>query len=243
MSFPNFHDRIFRQINPIMHFVLLTLLLVALLYGPQWWAQRVLAKHSTRDEHFPGTGGEFAEHLLKRFELGQFRVEAVAQGDHYDPSTHAVRLSEQHFEGKSLTAVVVAAHEVGHALQHAEGYKPLLWRTRLALGAHYVERIGSMVMVAMPMMTAITRAPGLAGIMIGAGLVTLAAPIIVHFVTLPTEWHASFRRALPILESGYIEESQLPAARQILTACALTYVSSSLASLLNLWRWLRLLRR
>ncbi len=226
-----------------MHYVILLILVVGVLYGPQWWAQRVLAKHRTEDDSFPGTGGEFAEHLLKRFELEEVQVEAIPKGDHYDPRTRTVRLSEDHFRGKSLSAVVVAAHEVGHALQHAEGFKPLLWRTRLAVAAHHVERVGSMVMVAVPVLTALTRVPAVAGILIAAGLATLATPILVHLVTLPTEWHASFRRALPILESGYIEKSQLPAARRILTACALTYVASSLASLLNLWRWLRLLRR
>lgn len=227
-----------------MHVVLLLALVAAVLYGPQWWARRILAKHSAQDESFPGTGGEFAEHLLKRFELEQYvRVEPIDNGDHYDPRAHKVRLSEKHFSGKSLTAVVVAAHEVGHALQHAEGYKPLIWRTRLAMFAHYVERGGSMVMVAMPILTAVTRMPAVATIMIAVGLATLATPILIHLVTLPTEWHASFRRALPILAAGYVKEEQMPAARRILTACALTYVASSLGSLLNLWRWLRLLRR
>jgi Zn-dependent membrane protease YugP len=227
-----------------MHVVLLLVLVVVVLYGPQWWARRILTKHNAQDESFPGTGGEFAQHLLKRFELQHVvQVESIEKGDHYDPRAHKVRLSESHYSGKSLAAIVVAAHEVGHALQHAEGYKPLMWRTRLAVFAHQVERVGSMVMVAMPILAAVTRVPAVAAIMISAGLATLATPILVHLVTLPTEWHASFRRALPILAAGYLKEEQMSAAHKILTACALTYVAGSLASLLNLWRWLRLLRR
>jgi Zn-dependent membrane protease YugP len=72
----------------------------------------------------------------------------------------------------------------------------------------------------------------------------LALPAVVHLITLPVEWHASFRLALPILERGrYLDQQQMPAARRILTACALTYLASSLASLLNLWRWLRIVLR
>lgn len=226
-----------------MAIILLLLVLAAVLYGPQWWAKRVLRRHDVDDDSFPGSGGELARHLLDRFELSQVLVEAVSGGDHYDPNARAVRLSERYYHAKSLTAVVVAAHEVGHALQHAEGYRPLLLRTRLALAAHQIERLGSMVMVAMPVMVALTRVPAAGGVMVAAGLITLATPIVIHAVTLPVEWHASFRRALPILATGYLDQTQLPAARRILTACALTYVASSLASLLNLWRWLRLLRR
>ena len=152
-------------------------------------------------------------------------------------------MTKPHLEGKSLTAVVVAAHEVGHALQHAGGYKPLLLRTRLASVGHHIERLGSMTMVALPILTAITHTPAVAVLMFIAGIATLATPVIIHLITLPVEWHASFQRAMPILESGYLNEKQLKAAKRILTACALTYVASSLASLLNLWRWLRLLRR
>lgn len=226
-----------------MHILILLVLLLAALYGPQFWARQVLARYSAEDDRFPGTGGEFARHLLDRFSLQQVQVEAVAQADHYDPGARSVRLSERYFNGRSLTAVVVAAHEVGHALQHAEAYRPLLLRTRLAVAAHRVERLGSLAMVAMPVVTVATGAPGVAWIMAAIGLVTLAAPLLVHLVTLPAEWHASFRRAMPILAAGYIDKAQLPAAKRILTACALTYVASSLASLLNLWRWLRLLRR
>jgi hypothetical protein len=80
--------------------------------------------------------------------------------------------------------------------------------------------------------------------MAAAGFATLCIPVVVHVLTLPTEFDASFNRALPMLAAGeYIPQEDIPAARKILIACALTYVSTALMSLLNIWRWIRILRR
>ena len=99
-------------------------------------------------------------------------------------------------------------------------------------------------MIAIPVITALTRVPTAGIFMFIAGMAILVLPVLIHLVTLPVEWDASFKRALPLLTAGdYIPEDDLPAARRILTACALTYVASALASLLNLWRWIRVLRR
>jgi hypothetical protein len=77
--------------------------------------------------------------------------------------------------------------------------------------------------------------------MLAGGIASIGSATLIHLITLPVEWDASFKRALPLLEAGrYIPESDLPAARRILRAAALTYVAGALASLLNLWRWLRL---
>ncbi|UCE76819.1 MAG: zinc metallopeptidase, partial [Gammaproteobacteria bacterium] len=142
--------------------------------------------------------------------------------------------------GKSLTAVTVAAHEVGHALQHRLGYQPLRWRTRLATLAQAAQQLGNGLILLAPLVTVVTRAPSSAGIMLIAGLASFGSAALVHLVTLPVEWDASFRRALPLLDAGgYLSDTDRRYARQILTAAAFTYVAASLASLLNLWRWLR----
>jgi uncharacterized protein len=99
-------------------------------------------------------------------------------------------------------------------------------------------------MIMIPVITILVRLPAAGVLMFLAGLASLGASVVVHFVTLPVEWDASFRRALPILEKGeYISRKDQSAARRILTACALTYVANSLTSLLNLWRWIAILRR
>ncbi len=227
-----------------MGFVILILLLAVLIYAPGFWVRHVLAKHSNARKDFPGTGGELAQHLVAYYKLDNVSVEQTAAGDHYDPLAKAVRLTPAVGDGRSLTAVVTAAHEVGHAIQDHTGYLPLAARTKFAGSAMRIEKIGSYALFAAPVIGAATGSPA-AGILTLAGAVAImGSSIVVHAMTLPVEFDASFNRALPILrEGGYLSERDLPAAREILRACAMTYVASSLSSLLNVARWIAILRR
>ena len=99
--------------------ILALLVFVGAIVWPQFWIKRVMARHNVVREDFPGTGGEFAQHLIERFELLDVGVEETEGGDHYDPESKTVRLSKTHFHEATLTGVAVAAHEVGHALQDA----------------------------------------------------------------------------------------------------------------------------
>ena len=92
-----------------MHILVATLILLLLLFGPHLWVQQVLRRHATPRDDFPGTGGEFAHHLLKRLQLDEVQVETSAVGDHYDPAARAVRLTPDKLNGKSLTADDVVA--------------------------------------------------------------------------------------------------------------------------------------
>ena len=227
-----------------MHILIGVLILLLLLFGPQLWVQAVLKRHSQPRPDFPGTGGEFARHLLDQLELEDIQLEASDAGDHYDPASKVVRLTPDKLNGRSLTAITVAAHEVGHALQDRLDYKPLRWRTRLAVLAQTIQQLGNGLFILAPLVTAATRAPSSAIVMLTAGVASFGSAALVHLVTLPVEWDASFRRALPLLEAGrYLSDRDQHAARQILTAAAFTYVAGSLASLLSLWRWLRWIRR
>jgi Zn-dependent membrane protease YugP len=226
-----------------MIYVLGGIVVFALVFGPTLWARGILAWHGDDRPDFPGTGGELARHLLDESGLQAVKVEATDEGDHYDPSDKAVRLTRENLAGRSLTAVAVAAHEVGHALQDGDKYPPLETRTRLVKSTHVFERAGSMILLATPLLGALTRSPAIVVLELGAGILVMSISVLVHAVTLPVEFDASFNRALPVLDKGgYLPKADLPAARRILKACALTYVASSLASLLNLWRWIRLLR-
>jgi Zn-dependent membrane protease YugP len=226
-----------------MHFLVLSLLLLALIFGPQLWVRWVLKRHNREDDSFPGTGGQLARHLLDRYGLEKVKVEASEQGDHYDPRAKAVRLTPDKLSGKTLTAVTTAAHEVGHALQDFSGYGPFRWRSRLVGLAQGAEKFGSLLLFAVPVLTAVTRTPAAGLLTLLAAFCTLGMGLVVQLVTLPVEWDASFGKALPILRGGYIQQEEYPAARKILRACALTYVAGSLAGLLNFWRWMRILRR
>jgi len=227
-----------------VRFVLLLLIVALILVGPQLWTRRVFAKHSALRPDYPGTGGQLARHLLNRFDLQHVTVETTESGDHYDPLVKSVRLMPAIFDGKSLTAITVAAHEVGHAIQDHLGYRPLEERTKLVRLAQGAEKVGAVLMMAIPLAAAVARTPTASVIVLAAGLATMGISTLVHLLTLPVEWDASFRRALPILRQGqYLGPEDEQGARSILTAAALTYVAASLASLLNLWRWIGFLRR
>jgi Zn-dependent membrane protease YugP len=219
------------------------LLLLALVFGPGLWAKYTLAKHRGDRPDIPGTGGELARHLLDLAGLPDVAVERVPRGDHYDPVKKAVRLEPHHHDGRSLTAVAVAAHEVGHALQDRDGYRPLKARTELVRSTAALQRAGAMIIMASPFLALLSRSPWMGLVTVIAGVLTIGSQVVVHLVTLPVEFDASFARALPMLKRGrYLDRQDLPAARRILRACALTYVAGALTSLLNLAQWIRFLR-
>ncbi len=223
--------------------LVLLVLILALSVVPQLWVKRTIERHSRDRADFPGTGGEFARHVLDAMRLTSVKVEETDRGDHYDPQRKAVRLSPQHFHGRSLAAVVIAAHETGHAMQDATGYAPLQARTRLAQQAVRMERVAAVVMLAAPLVTALVKVPGVLLVQVFLGVMLFALSILVHVVTLPVEFDASFRRALPLLQAGrYITNRDLHSARQILFAAALTYVAAAAMCLLNVARWLQVLR-
>lgn len=224
--------------------VFLALIVFALALLPQMWIKKVLAQHSGERSDFPGTGGEFARHVLDGMKLQHVGVEETKLGDHYDPAAKMVRLLPEHMNGRSLAAVVVAAHEVGHAMQDATGYKPLAARTRLAAQAVTIQRVGSIVMLTAPIVLAIAKAPGLVLVQVLAGAAILGSTIFMHLLTLPVEMDASFRRALPLLKEGrYVSDDDLSSARSILRAAAFTYVAAAAYSLLDVMQWLRVLKR
>ena len=218
-------------------------LVLGLAVLPQIWVRRVIAQHSVERPDIPGTGSQFARHLLDGMKLTHVNVEETKLGDHYDPDTKTIRLLPQHMNGRSLAALVIAAHEAGHAMQDATNYQPLQARTRLAKQALRMEKVGAVVMLAAPLMMAISKAPHLLVIEMLAGVLLMGMSVAMHAATLPVEFDASFRRALPLLKAGgYIRDADMPAARQILKAAAYTYVAAAAMSLLDIARWLRVLR-
>jgi len=227
-----------------MRLILLFLMFMGIVLGPQLWVWWVFRQYRQHRDDLPGTGGELARHLLNRFGLQQVRVEPTPIGDHYNPETKLVGLSPRYYSGKSLTAAVIAAHEVGHALQDHEGYGLLKDRTHLIKFAQKAEKAGSYLMLGIPVLAGITRIPAVGLAVLVVAFATMSVSAMVHLITFPVEWNASFRRALPILrEGGYLAPPDLHGARRILKAAALTYLAASLFSLVNLWRWIRLIRR
>jgi Zn-dependent membrane protease YugP len=223
-----------------MIWILAILAGVALFLGPSLWVQWVMRRHDTPRADFPGTGAELARHLLDEAGLEAVPVEE-STSDHYDPEAKAVRLSKGNYHGRSLTAVTVAAHEVGHALQDRDGYAPLKARGGVVRAAIYADRAVSIGMVGLSVAGGIAVHPRL--MLLGAVAVMLSGLLRVgaNLVTLPVETDASFNRAMPLL-GRYLPPEDEPAVRRILRAAALTYVAAALISVLNLFRFFRFFR-
>jgi uncharacterized protein len=224
-------------------YVLALLLILMLVFGPSLWIKHVMNKHGGELSEMPGTGGELAKHLVERFNLENVEVEETNAGDHYDSAEKAVRLSPAVYKRKSLTAVAVAAHEVGHAIQYHRKENITHLRQRFTPLAMVIERLAIGTLIAAPLIAAVLKTPHVALITAVAGAVGILASVLVQFIILPMEWDASFNKALPILVEGqYISPEQIPAVKSILKAAAFTYVAATLASILRLGRWLAILR-
>ena len=215
-----------------------------LVFMPTPWVRWVMQRYSADLPDLPGTGGELAQHLIERLGLEGVGVETSDIGDHYDPENRMVRLSEGNWSGKSLTAVAVAAHEVGHAVQHHQNDARLNARTKLIPIVTVLGQLSVGVLTVVPIIGLLTRHPAPTLLIAGIGLSGLLFRMLLHLVTLPTEWDASFGKALPVLTEGkYISPEQEKVVRRVLGAAALTYFAAALADAFNLFRWASLLIR
>ena len=220
------------------------LLLLALIFGPSLWVKMVMRRYSSEKPEMRGTGGELAKHLIERFSLKDVKVEVTELGDHYDPIEKKVRLLREHYESKSLTAIAIAAHEVGHAIQDQQGDKRLATRTKMVPVVDKIARWSVIIISLSPVIGIITRHPIPFSLLLSIGLSGFIARMMIHAVTLPIEFDASFSKALPLLRAGkYVSRSNEKAVSRILSAAALTYVSAALADILNLGRWMLILLR
>lgn len=226
-----------------MHFLFIFVALMLLIYGPSLWVKFIIRKHNRPLDGMPGTGAELAEHLIERFELAGVVVKKTTQDqNYYSPQEKTVGLSPDAYDGKSISAITIAAHEVGHAIQYhrAEPVSRLRGKyTGIATGA---QRLGIFVLGAAPFLGLLTRAPSITLFAIVAGVIAMLGSVALYAMILPEEYDASFGKALPILNEGYLPPEHMPAARQVLKACALTYVAAALASIFSIWRWLAVLR-
>ena len=227
-----------------MPYLIVIAVIIIIVFLPQFWVNYVLKKYNQQAEsNFPGTGGELARHLLDKLGLNDIKVETIEHGDHYYPLAKAVRLTPHKYQGKNLTAITVAAHEVGHAMQDGLEQPMFRFRTQLAKFTVVAQKLGSFLLFASPFLAIITRAPAAGAVTLVAAFLIMGSGLLVNLITLPVELDASFNKALPLLKTGYLGKSQYRPAERILKAAALTYFAASLAGLLNFWRWMYLLRR
>ncbi len=170
------------------------------------------------------TGAETARAILDANGLGAVRVEGVKGQltDHYDPKERVVRLSEGNFRSPSIAAVAVAAHEVGHAIQHAKAYAPLEWRNALVPVASIGANFAPWIIIGGVMLGALG--------MVQIGVVLFGAAVLFQLVTLPVEFDASARARAQLETLGITTQADRAGAMSVLNAAALTYVAAAAAS-------------
>ncbi|WRS26872.1 zinc metallopeptidase [Oscillospiraceae bacterium MB08-C2-2] len=198
------------------------------------WAQGAMrsayARYSGEPNRNGMTGAQIARRILDANGLHDVRVNAV-QGqlsDHYNPSTRVVNLSQGVYGATTVAAAGIAAHECGHAIQHAKGYFPL----KLRSAAVPVTNIGSTLAIPILLVGFFFDLPGL----VNLGLVGYSLVAIFQLITLPVEFNASRRAMAVIASEGLLEPSQQPGAQKVLTAAALTYVAALVSALAQLLR-------
>ncbi len=214
--------------------------------GTQAFISRSYNKYLHRDNKTGMTGAQIARRMLDDNGMSDVPVECVSGtlSDHFDPSGPVVRLSENIYSTTSVSAMAVACHECGHAVQHARGYAPMRARTALVP----VANLGSTLWIWLLLAGFFFNMLGL----VWAGIALFAFAVLFHLVTLPVEFNAS-RRGLEYISGGAsgqvaggvgaaLPDSVTGGARRVLTAAALTYVASALTSLMQLVYYIGLAR-
>jgi Zn-dependent membrane protease YugP len=182
------------------------------------------------------TGQQAAALLLQANNIGNVSIEPVAGSltDHYDPRSNVLRLSQPVYRNVSIAAIGVAAHETGHAIQHAQGYGPLGLRSALVPAANIGSSLG-------PWLAVIGLVVSLP-LLVDIGIILFSAAVLFYLVTLPVEFNASSRAIAILRKNAVLSEEELNGVKKVLTAAALTYVAAALSAVMNLLR-LILLRR
>jgi Zn-dependent membrane protease YugP len=206
-------------------------LIVPLILGlaVQAWLKRTFAVNSAKPVVSGLSGADVARQILDRNGLHNVPVQPSKAGplsDHYDPRTRSVNLSDVVFAGRSVAATAVAAHEVGHAIQHAKSYVPMTIRSAIWPIAAFGSRSWFFILIAGMLFNAFG--------LVQLALIVFALVIGFQLITLPVEFNASRRALGQIRELGFVNEAEAVGARQTLTAAAMTYVAGALASIAQL---------
>ena len=190
------------------------------------------------------TGAQLAQELLYRNGLN-LPVQPV-QGtltDHYDPKNQVVGLSQAVYGSNSVSALAVAAHEIGHVLQHNEDYAPMKLRSVILPAANIGCRVGPYLVIGGLLLSYLARGTGNAGYYIAlVGVALYVMMLLFQLITLPVEFNASKRGLDMLTDGGYLAEDELPGAKKMLRAAAMTYVLAALGSFVTVLRLLSLAR-
>ncbi|MBQ8002592.1 MAG: zinc metallopeptidase [Clostridia bacterium] len=224
------------------YYLVLVLPMVILSLIAQAKVNSSFSKYSKVSTRRNFTATEAVRQILDNNGLHNVKIEAVSGKltDHYDPKANVIRLSDSVRNSTSVAAVGVAAHEAGHAVQHAKGYAPIRWRNSLVGVANLGSKLSipliliGLVLVGMESM--------LGEIIVYAGIIMFSAAVLFQVVTLPVEFDAS-KRAIAVLgEDGYLYEDEVGAVKKVLSAAAMTYVAAAATSIAQLLRLILIAR-
>ncbi len=176
------------------------------------------------------TGAEAAMRVLSHYGINNVQVQ-MTQGklsDHYDPRSNVIRLSPEVFSGSSIASVGIACHEAGHAAQHAQNYAPIKMRNAVLPVANFGSSMGFTIAI-------LGYFLGME-IIVNIGIILFAAVVLFQLITLPVEFNASSRALKVISETNMLYEDEIPKARKVLTAAAMTYIAALIVSMMSLLR-------
>ena len=192
-------------------------------------------KYSRVQSHIGITGAEAARRIMEQNGIYDVSIERVSGNltDHYDPSRKVLRLSDSVYSSSSIAAIGVAAHETGHAIQHARNYAPLSLRSLMVHLANIGSRL-SMPLILIGLLFSFASSMG--NTLITLGIIFFGLSVVFTIITLPVEFNAS-RRAIACLdESRILYSDEIDGAKKVLSAAAMTYVASTVVALANLLR-------
>ena len=211
---------------------------------PALWVNYVFKKNDAILPNMPFNGYEFGEEIIKELKLKNVSIEKTLIGDHYDLVEKKVKVHEDRFKRKSLTSISIMCHEIGHAIQHAQNYSPLISRTKLVKNTQWINNISmGIIYIGFPLIFA-TGFLSLIKLCVLIILLSTFIGVIIHLITLEVELDASFNRAFPIIKKK-IPEVYHNSCRSVLRAAAFTYVVGvfkNLISLRMIWTVLSKLR-
>lgn len=208
----------------------------ALSMGASMLTKSRFQKYSQIGTRSQMTGAQVATAILRDNGIVDVSIEPIAGqlSDHYDPSSKTLRLSEPVYAGRSMAAFGIAAHEVGHAIQHATGYSMLKFRSAWVPVANTGSKLSIFILIAAAVMGGAATVFGTSLAL--AGVLLFATTTVFTLVTLPVEFDAS-HRALACLQGRYVTDEEYAGAKKVLDAAALTYVAAFVSSLLTLLYW------
>lgn len=218
-------------------YMLLMIIGLPLIFLPQWWVKSTYEKYSRVKASTGKTGAEVARDILRN--QGVFNVNVkVSHGilsDHYNPLDKTIRLSEGNYGGTSIAAAAVAAHEAGHAIQHARGFFPVVVRSAMVPAVTLGSQFGPLlIFISIILMSSQILSPDLGFTMAWVGVILFGLSVLFHIVTLPVEIDASMRAVGVLQTTRYLTTQEIPLAKKVLTAAAFTYIATALYSLIQL---------